>query len=52
MWDGGPTLAPDAVSYNTALKACANAFQVRPEALLHPLGGHMKVADYACSIHC
>ncbi|KAI7840212.1 hypothetical protein COHA_005994 [Chlorella ohadii] len=28
MWDGGPTLAPDAVSYNTALKACANAFQV------------------------
>lgn len=28
MWDGGPTLAPDSVSYNTALKACANAFQV------------------------
>lgn len=27
MWDGGPTLTPDAVSYNTALKACANAFQ-------------------------
>lgn len=28
MWDGGPTLVPDAVSYNTAIKACANAFQV------------------------
>ncbi|KAL4429625.1 hypothetical protein ABPG77_008674 [Micractinium sp. CCAP 211/92] len=28
MWDGGPTLVPDAVSYNTAIKACTNAFQV------------------------
>lgn len=28
MWEGGPTLAPDTVSYNTALKACANAFQL------------------------
>lgn len=28
MWDGGPTLLPDAVSYNTVIKACANAFQV------------------------
>ncbi|KFM24632.1 Pentatricopeptide repeat-containing protein, mitochondrial [Auxenochlorella protothecoides] len=25
MWEGGPTLAPDAVSFNTALKACTNA---------------------------
>lgn len=28
MWSGGPTLTPDAVSYNTVLKACANSFQV------------------------
>jgi pentatricopeptide repeat protein len=28
MWEGGPTLVPDAVSYNTTIKACANAFQV------------------------
>ncbi len=28
MWDGGPTLTPDSVSYNTVLKACANAFQL------------------------
>ncbi|KAG7669994.1 hypothetical protein Ndes2526B_g06369 [Nannochloris sp. 'desiccata'] len=28
MWSGGPTLIPDVVSYNTALKACANAFQL------------------------
>lgn len=28
MWAGGPTLVPDAVSYNTVMKACANAFQV------------------------
>ena len=28
MWEGGPTLTPDAVSYNTAIKACANAFQL------------------------
>ena len=28
MWDGGATLAPDTVSYNTCLKACANAFQL------------------------
>lgn len=28
MWDGGPTLCPDTVSYNTVLKACANGFQL------------------------
>jgi pentatricopeptide repeat protein len=28
MWEGGHTLAPDTVSYNTVLKACANAFQL------------------------
>ena len=28
MWGGGPTLAPDSVSYNTAIKACANGFQL------------------------
>lgn len=28
MWSGGTTLAPDGVSYNTVIKACANAFQV------------------------
>lgn len=28
MWSGGPTLIPDAVSYNTVMKACSNAFQV------------------------
>lgn len=28
MWTGGPTLTPDSVSYNTALKACANSFQL------------------------
>jgi hypothetical protein len=28
MADGGPSLAPDSVSYNTVIKACANAFQV------------------------
>ncbi len=28
MWSGPPTLLPDVVSYNTALKACANAFQL------------------------
>lgn len=28
MWTGGPTLLPDVVSYNTVLKACANAFQL------------------------
>lgn len=28
MWGGGPMLAPDTVSYNTALKACANSFQL------------------------
>ena len=28
MWEGGPILSPDMVSYNTALKACANAFQL------------------------
>lgn len=28
MWSGGPTLTPDAVSYNTVLKACANSFQL------------------------
>ncbi|GAB4822151.1 hypothetical protein N2152v2_009197 [Parachlorella kessleri] len=28
MWQGGPILSPDMVSYNTVLKACANAFQL------------------------
>lgn len=28
MWSGGPILLPDVVSYNTALKACANALQL------------------------
>ncbi|KAL4458358.1 hypothetical protein ABPG75_013223 [Micractinium tetrahymenae] len=35
MWDGGPTLVPDAVSYNTAIKACANAFQVGKALEVH-----------------
>ncbi|PSC69633.1 pentatricopeptide repeat-containing protein [Micractinium conductrix] len=28
MWEGGPTLEPDGVSFTAAIKACANAFQV------------------------
>ena len=28
MWGGGPSLCPDAVSYNTVIKACAAAFQI------------------------
>jgi pentatricopeptide repeat protein len=28
MGQGGPTLSPDSVSYNTVLKACANSFQL------------------------
>jgi pentatricopeptide repeat protein len=28
MWGGGPTLTPDPVSYNTAIKACAGALHV------------------------
>jgi len=52
MWSGGPTLIPDVVSYNTVIKACANAFQLSKGIEIYHEMRHNGVYPNATSYNC